>query len=241
MKTIRIALLAAALTVLGSVPGLAQSGQDLLQQALVKEQADGDLRAAITIYQRIVREFASDRTPRGRALMQLGRCHERLGEAESARGPQGVRARRARVRRPDRDGGGGPRPPGSADGDEFSGKRIDHDSASHLDGPQRGRLWSGVPGRPLHVVHRPGDRRSRHPRPGDRPGPAVDGQGPLDRFRGVRGYSVFSPDSRQIACNWYNSSGSVRPPHLRARRLEAAGPADRPGWRLLHPSVRVVA
>jgi len=71
MKTIRIALLAAALTVIGGVPGLTQSGQDLLQQALVKEQADGDLRAAIAIYQRIVRDFAGDRVLAAKALMQL--------------------------------------------------------------------------------------------------------------------------------------------------------------------------
>ena len=83
MKTIRIALLAAALTVIGGVPGLTQSGQDLLQQALVKEQADGDLRAAIAIYQRIVRDFAGDRVLAAKALMQLGRCHEKLGDAEA--------------------------------------------------------------------------------------------------------------------------------------------------------------
>src|SRR5512139_2416738 len=84
MKTmIRTALLAAVLTALGGVPGLTQSGQDLFQQALVKEQADGDLRAAIAIYQRIVREFAGDRTLAAKALVQMGRCHEKLGSQEA--------------------------------------------------------------------------------------------------------------------------------------------------------------
>jgi len=83
MKMIRIALLAAALIVLGGVPGLTQSGQDLFQQALVKEQADGDLGAAIALYQRIVRDFAGDRTLAAKALVQMGRCHEKLGTREA--------------------------------------------------------------------------------------------------------------------------------------------------------------
>jgi Tol biopolymer transport system component len=83
MKMIRIALLAGALAVLGGVPGLTQSGQDLFQQALVKEQADGDLAAAIAIYQRIVRDFAGNRVLAAKALVQLGRCHEKLGSREA--------------------------------------------------------------------------------------------------------------------------------------------------------------
>src|SRR5512136_115589 len=84
-KMMRIALLAAALIVLGGVPGLTQSGQDLFQQALVKEQADGDLRAAIAIYQRIVRDFAGDRVLAAKALVQMGQCHEKLGSQEAQR------------------------------------------------------------------------------------------------------------------------------------------------------------
>jgi len=83
MKTIRITLLAGALAMLAGVPALTQSGQDLFQQALVKEQADGDLRAAIAIYERIVRDFRGDRTLAAKALVQMGRCHEKLGSQEA--------------------------------------------------------------------------------------------------------------------------------------------------------------
>ena len=83
MKTIRIGLLATALTVLGSALALTQSGQDLFQQALVKEQADGDLRAAIALYQRIVRGFAGDRILAAKALVQMGQCHEKLGSGDA--------------------------------------------------------------------------------------------------------------------------------------------------------------
>jgi hypothetical protein len=112
MKKIRIALIAAALIVLGGVPGLTQSGQDLFQQALVKEQADGDLRAAIALYQRIVREFAGDRTLAAKALVQMGQCYESWGRkpkslragaqryADQAEAAGYARARLAAMRRP---------------------------------------------------------------------------------------------------------------------------------------------
>lgn len=79
MRTICIGLIALALTSLGATPTLAQTGHDLYQQALVKEQADGDLRAAIALYERIVREFSSVRALAAKALVQMGQCHERLG------------------------------------------------------------------------------------------------------------------------------------------------------------------
>jgi len=60
-----------------------QSGHDLFQQALAKERADGNLEEAIKLYQRIVREFAKDRALSARALVQIGQCHEKLGNAEA--------------------------------------------------------------------------------------------------------------------------------------------------------------
>jgi Tol biopolymer transport system component len=60
-----------------------QSGHDLFQQALVKERADGNLEEAIKLYQRIVREFPQDRALSARALVQIGQCYEKLGNAEA--------------------------------------------------------------------------------------------------------------------------------------------------------------
>jgi Tol biopolymer transport system component len=60
-----------------------QSGHDLFQQALAKERADGNLEEAIKLYQRIVREFAKDRALSAKALVQIGQCHEKLGNAEA--------------------------------------------------------------------------------------------------------------------------------------------------------------
>jgi len=80
MKTITIAATALSLTLLCSGPLLAQSGNDLYQQALVKERAEGDIQGAIELYQRIAQEFAADRPLAAKALVQMGLCYEKLGQ-----------------------------------------------------------------------------------------------------------------------------------------------------------------
>ena len=97
MKTTRIGLaaivgLTLVLTILTATPtpALAQTGSDLFQQALVKEQAEGDLRGAITLYERIVRDFSGNRTLSANALVQMGQCYERLGSQEAERAYQRV-------------------------------------------------------------------------------------------------------------------------------------------------------
>ena len=83
MKILRIAFLAFALTLPAGAPALAQTGHDLFQQALVKEQAEGDLRGAIDLYEQIARDFADDAALAARALIQMGQCYERLGSQEA--------------------------------------------------------------------------------------------------------------------------------------------------------------
>jgi Tol biopolymer transport system component len=67
----------------GARPLQAQSGEDLFQRALVLERSSGDVRAAIGIYEQIVRDFASDRALAARALLRLGMAHEIMGNAEA--------------------------------------------------------------------------------------------------------------------------------------------------------------
>jgi hypothetical protein len=109
MTLIRIALVAAALAVFGGALVLTQSGQDLFQQALVKERADGDLRAAIVIYQRIVRDFSADRTLAATALVQIGRCYDRLGQADAGEARKAYASSPTRGTRWNRRGRGSPR------------------------------------------------------------------------------------------------------------------------------------
>jgi Tol biopolymer transport system component len=59
-----------------------QSGNDLYQQGLARETA-GDIKGAIQIFERIVREFSSNRALTARALVQLGRWSDLLGEDQA--------------------------------------------------------------------------------------------------------------------------------------------------------------
>jgi len=82
-KTLLTALVTLTLTV-GAEHVQAQSGHDLFQQALVMERANGELRDAIALYERIVEEFADERELVAMALVQMGGCYEKLG-TEGAR------------------------------------------------------------------------------------------------------------------------------------------------------------
>jgi hypothetical protein len=62
-----------------------QSGHALFEQALAKERIEGNLQEAIRLYERVVTEFASDRSLASRALMQVGLCYERLGRDGAVR------------------------------------------------------------------------------------------------------------------------------------------------------------
>src|SRR5262245_47303946 len=64
---------------------VAQSGSDLFQQALVKERTEGNMEAAIVLYQTIVQKHASDGALAARALVRLGGCHDKLGQQVEAR------------------------------------------------------------------------------------------------------------------------------------------------------------
>ncbi|NIS66412.1 MAG: tetratricopeptide repeat protein, partial [Gemmatimonadales bacterium] len=85
MNAISRVTIALSLALLGAASATAQTGHDLFQQALVKERADGDLRGAIAIYERIVDEFTSDRALTAKSLVQMGQCYEKLGSTEAER------------------------------------------------------------------------------------------------------------------------------------------------------------
>jgi len=82
MKRASVLAMAVLLCVFSGGVVAGQSGQDLFQQALVKERADGNLQEAITLYRRVVSEFAKDRALSAKALVQIGQCYEKLGAAQ---------------------------------------------------------------------------------------------------------------------------------------------------------------
>ena len=55
----------------------------LLQKAIQIETVDGDLNAAIKLYRQIVENPGENRTLAAKALLQIGKCYEKLGSLEA--------------------------------------------------------------------------------------------------------------------------------------------------------------
>ena len=60
----------------------------LLQSGLYKEDVNGDLEAAIAIYERVLRDFSQDRPVAAKALLHIGLCYEKLGKEEAKKAYQ---------------------------------------------------------------------------------------------------------------------------------------------------------
>ena len=80
---LRRSAIAIALALTISSPMGAQSSYELFQQALSKERAEGKLQEAIALYQRVIEAAAADHGLAAKALLQLGRCYETLGNAQA--------------------------------------------------------------------------------------------------------------------------------------------------------------
>ncbi len=62
-----------------------ESAEDLYQAALFKKNADGDLKGAIALFNKILKEFPDDRKICAQAHLQLGMCYEKLGMEQAQR------------------------------------------------------------------------------------------------------------------------------------------------------------
>jgi len=56
-----------------------------LKAAIKTETVDGDLRSAIGQYKKIITLPGADRATVATALLRMGQCHEKLGDAEKVR------------------------------------------------------------------------------------------------------------------------------------------------------------
>ena len=81
---IRIAAIRILLVLSATLTAAMQSGNDLYQQGLARETA-GDIKGAFQIFERIVRDFSSNRTLTAKALLQLGRWSELLGQDQATK------------------------------------------------------------------------------------------------------------------------------------------------------------
>src|SRR5512143_1034821 len=80
-----LVLLVLAGALLSVAAGSPQAGDPgvRLRAAIQKEEVDGDLPGAIDLYKKIVADPGANRAVAAEALLRLGGCHEKLGQAEA--------------------------------------------------------------------------------------------------------------------------------------------------------------
>jgi len=66
-----------------------QNGYDLFQKALAKERAEGNLEEAIALYQKVIEE-SKDESLAAKAQLRIGICYEKLGKQEAEKAYQKV-------------------------------------------------------------------------------------------------------------------------------------------------------
>jgi Tol biopolymer transport system component len=82
-RTIAIAVMATLCLVIGARAQQSRQAQVDLQAAIRLEAVTGDLKAAITQYERVVAQYPRDRAVVAEALVRMAGCHQKLGDGES--------------------------------------------------------------------------------------------------------------------------------------------------------------
>jgi Tol biopolymer transport system component len=214
---VRILMLAAAaalgLVFLGAAAVQNQDRAEVaLKAAIDKEVVDGDLKGAIEQYKKIAAQPGARRATVATALLRMGQCHEKLGNAEARTAYQRVVrdfadqaeiVAQARVRLAALGG------PGGAGG--LVTRRVLTD-ASGVDGvlTADGRYIRDIDWKTGDVVQFEvaSGQRSR-----------ITNTGPWGEEQAY-GYDVFSRDGKQIAYSLYTKDGV---PQLRIRNLDGSG------------------
>lgn len=69
--------------ILGSYRSFAQTAEELFPKAIQLEEVKGELEKAIEVYQTIVTKFSANRPIASKALLHIGLCYEKLGDAQA--------------------------------------------------------------------------------------------------------------------------------------------------------------
>jgi len=167
----------------------------LLQEGLYAEQIEGNLEAAIKVYERILKEFPKNRPVAAKALLHIGLSYEKLGRSEARKAyervlreyadqPEAVSAARVRLTTlGQQEGGQGP-----------IVRRVWADAAdSYLQGAPSpdGRYLSCVWDGDLAIRDLATGQNRR-----------LTNEGLVGK--GWASNSVFSPDGKQLAYTWWN-------------------------------------
>ena len=237
MKSISLLSLAAiSFLAIGSGQAHAQNPPELFQQALRKEQLDGDLDAAISLYRRILASGTADRALQAKTLLRLGGAYEKLGSAQA-------RAAYRRVVREFPD-----QVTEAATAQARLATLETSKAIAQSTEPTVHRIWSGdsvdVLGAPTpdgriltFVDWSTGDLAFRDLLTGENR--RVTNKGPWSKSVEFALWSVPSPEGKRVAFEWYDSTersalriadldgGNVRTLYSSAAKMEDVDPV---GW-----------
>ncbi|MFH1006507.1 MAG: DUF2092 domain-containing protein, partial [Candidatus Latescibacterota bacterium] len=92
MKITRMLLVAALGGCLfcASHPAFAETAAELYQEGLMKEDAEGDLEAAIEVYRKIVEKHSDEASVAAKAQLHIGMCYEKSGQEKAKEAYQKV-------------------------------------------------------------------------------------------------------------------------------------------------------
>jgi len=86
MKTIFVTIiLVTAFVAVNIYPAEAQTPEQIYQKGLVKEEGEGALQDAISLYNQVADNLKADQSLRAKALLHIGLCHEKLGTQEAVK------------------------------------------------------------------------------------------------------------------------------------------------------------
>jgi Tol biopolymer transport system component len=226
MPTRRKVMIVAAALVLGAAVGAQVSGQAeaLLQKAIQAETVDGNLKAAIGLYEQAVAAAGSNRSVAARALVQMGECYEKLGSVEAQKAYQRVvqdfadqaeplKLARSRLAALTLASAG---ESGIVTRQVWSGRDVE---------------FSGRPspnGRYLSYSHGTGNLAIREVATGETRLLTKDAS--LMTAEGWAGPSLFSPDGRQVAYEWGQWDSGLRLSFVDGSQTRVLVPAKRDWW-----------
>jgi Tol biopolymer transport system component len=210
VATILAGLLAATL----AIAQKDDQAEVLMQAAQQKELVEGQLQEAIQLYKRIVQEHAGNRVVAAKALLEMGRCYEKLGNTEARQAyerllrdyaDQNEAAAQARARLAALSGNGASRSSEMVTRRVWAGPDVDVGDSLSPDGRYLSCVdWAT------------GDLALRDLATGKMRRLTTEGL-----FLNGPSFSAISPDGKEIAYNWFNKNG---PPELRVVRVDGSAP-----------------
>jgi Tol biopolymer transport system component len=197
-------LLAVALAAGAAAQKKPATAEELLGAALHQEEVEGNLERAIATYKKVLAEAGGNRALAARALVQIGRCYEKLGSAEARKAyervvrdfadqAEPVRVARERIAALQPGGANAGRTEmklrrvWTAGAVDFGRVSSDGRFLSFTD-------WENDDSLTIHDFAT-GENRQ------------LTGKGTTAASSPSAGGSVLSPDSKQIAYNCYNKDG----------------------------------